>query len=76
MHMNTIGKIAIAATAGLAVGSVLGILFAPDKGTATRKKIADSSNRLTDVVKDKLSSLRVNIKNKAEELKKMEGELS
>ena len=38
--------------AGLAVGTVLGILFAPAKGTETRKKIADKSTDLKDKIKD------------------------
>ena len=37
--MNS-GKVVLGVLAGLAAGAALGILFAPDKGTATRKKIS------------------------------------
>jgi gas vesicle protein len=67
--MNTLTKIAIAAGAGLVSGAVLGVLFAPDKGENTRKKIADSGKKLTDTVKDKMSNLKVNIKGKTEAVK-------
>jgi gas vesicle protein len=67
--MNTLAKIAIAAGAGLVAGGVLGVLFAPDKGENTRKKIADSGKKLTDTVKEKMSSLKVNIRGKADAVK-------
>lgn len=37
---------------GLAIGTVLGILFAPAKGCETRKKIAGKSSDLADSLKD------------------------
>lgn len=67
--MNTLAKIAIAAGAGLVAGGVLGVLFAPDKGENTRKKITDSGKKLTDNVKEKMSSLKVNIRSKADAVK-------
>jgi gas vesicle protein len=67
--MNTLAKIAIAAGAGLVAGGVLGVLFAPDKGENTRKKIADGGKKLTDNVKEKMSSLKVNIRSKADAVK-------
>jgi gas vesicle protein len=67
--MNTLAKIAIAAGAGIVAGGVLGVLFAPDKGENTRKKIADSGKKLTDTVKEKMNSLKVNIKGKADAVK-------
>ncbi|MBD0823694.1 YtxH domain-containing protein [Aestuariibaculum marinum] len=33
---------------GTAVGAVAGVLFAPDKGTVTRKKIADEAQGIKD----------------------------
>jgi gas vesicle protein len=66
LQMNTIGKIAIAAAAGVVAGGVLGLLFAPDKGVNTRKKITDSGKKLTDTVKEKMNGLKVNIRNKAD----------
>lgn len=53
--MNNSGKILAAAAAGIAAGAVLGILFAPDKGTETRKKITDQGKKIADGVKDKLN---------------------
>lgn len=67
--MNTLAKIAIAAGAGIVAGGVLGVLFAPDKGENTRKKIADNGKKLTDTVKEKMSNLKVNIRSKADAVK-------
>jgi gas vesicle protein len=41
--------------AGAAVGSILGILFAPDKGTETRKKITETGTDVTDSLKTKFN---------------------
>ena len=43
--------------AGAAVGALAGILFAPDKGSATRKKIKNKSGDLAESVKHKFSDL-------------------
>ena len=53
--MNTSGKILAAVAAGIAAGAVLGILFAPDKGSETRRKINEKGKKFTDDVKDRFS---------------------
>lgn len=47
------GKVVLGAMAGLAVGAILGILFAPEKGSVTRKKIKDTGNDYADQLKSK-----------------------
>ncbi|MCY4780855.1 YtxH domain-containing protein [Sphingobacterium sp. UT-1RO-CII-1] len=51
--MNENGKIVTALLAGLAAGAVLGLLFAPDKGSETRDKISDSLSDLGDELKER-----------------------
>lgn len=52
---------------GLAVGAILGILFAPDKGCNTRRKIAKKGNDLKDGIKDGIDSFVSSAENKYEE---------
>lgn len=54
---------------GVAVGAALGILFAPAKGSETRKKIADKGNDLKDNFKDSLSKLTDKISKSVEDFK-------
>ena len=44
--MNKNGKIFVALLAGAAAGAAAGLLFAPEKGKDTRKKIADSAKKM------------------------------
>jgi gas vesicle protein len=48
-------KILVGFLAGAAVGALAGILFAPDKGSNTRKKIASKTGDITDSVKNSFS---------------------
>lgn len=59
MASNT-EKTLLALLAGAAVGAGLGILFAPDKGSVTRKKIKDGY----DHEKERFSEIAESIKNK------------
>lgn len=51
--MNNTGKILTAVAAGAVAGAILGVLFAPDKGTETRKKINEKGHQLADGIADK-----------------------
>ena len=51
--MNNTSKIIIATAAGAALGAVIGILFAPEKGSELRKKIADQGKKLAAGVREK-----------------------
>lgn len=69
-------KILTALAAGVAIGGLLGVLFAPDKGENTRQKIADNGKKLSDSVKDKmnegrnkLAGLRNNIRDRVDSMK-------
>lgn len=48
--MNNNSKMIVAIAAGVAAGTVLGILFAPDKGADTRKEINDQIKKLAGSV--------------------------
>lgn len=50
---NDTGKLLAAAVIGLAVGGILGILFAPSAGAETRNTIADSVNGFSGTVREK-----------------------
>lgn len=45
-------KLFVSFLAGAAIGAGLGLLFAPQSGKETRRKIKDFSDKVTDEVKD------------------------
>jgi gas vesicle protein len=45
------GKILIGFVVAMATGAVLGVLFAPDKGSTTRKKLSKEGTRYMGAVK-------------------------
>ena len=50
------GKTALGIVLGIGVGALLGVLFAPDKGSNTRKKIVKKSTDATDDLKEHLNN--------------------
>ena len=49
--MSKTSNVLIALAAGAVAGIVAGILFAPDRGSETRRKISDSTKDLLDKTK-------------------------
>jgi gas vesicle protein len=70
--MKSTSKILIALGAGLAIGGILGILFAPEKGSETRKKISDTGKKLADKITHKVKLGKEKLE---EELSKVNGVL-
>ena len=81
--MSDNGKILGALVLGAAAGAVLGLLFAPSKGSELREKIKDNADDLMDELtnkikegKETLSSLKEKVTSRAEDIKsKAEDEL-
>jgi gas vesicle protein len=49
------GKMLMGVIIGAAVGAIAGILFAPDKGSVTRKKISDKAQETGENIKETVS---------------------
>jgi len=68
-NTSNTGKVIGAIFLGAAIGGALGILFAPDKGSETRKKISKKGNDLTDAVKEKFDAIVDKFKKEVEDVK-------
>jgi gas vesicle protein len=51
------GKLIVGILAGVAAGALLGILFAPDKGSETRKKIMRKGKQYMDDLKENMNDI-------------------
>ena len=60
------GKVLLGVLAGVAVGALAGVLFAPDKGSETRKKISRKGEDYADALKEKFDDFISGIREKME----------
>jgi gas vesicle protein len=65
--MNS-SKVLLGILGGVAAGALMGILFAPDKGSKTRKKIVDKNKSLANDMKGKFEDLYDDVTNKYKNL--------
>jgi gas vesicle protein len=63
------GKMLLGVLSALSIGAVLGILFAPYKGTKTRRKIAEKGRFYSDEAQGKYNELVEEIVSKFESIK-------
>jgi gas vesicle protein len=66
--MNS-GKVLLGVLAGAAIGALAGILFAPAKGSKTRKRILKKGEDYSDSLKEKFNELLEVITEKFEKVK-------
>ena len=67
-NSNDTIKVIGALVVGAVAGAALGVLFAPDKGSSTRNKIASGAKDLAEDLKEKMRDKAIALRNKAEEL--------
>jgi len=63
------GKVLLGVLAGVAVGATLGILFAPDKGTNTRRKISRKGDEYADELEQKFNEFVEGLTAKFEDMR-------
>ena len=63
------GKILLGVLAGVAAGALLGVLFAPDKGWNTRKRISKKADEYMDGLREKFDEFLDTISVKMDEVK-------
>ncbi|MEC4113233.1 YtxH domain-containing protein [Myroides pelagicus] len=59
---NKVGGTVLAVLAGVAVGASLGILFAPEEGKKTRKKIKKTFDDSKEDLEDKIDELKKQVR--------------
>ena len=55
--MKNAGKVLAALGIGMLAGAILGVLYAPDKGSETRKKISSKAGEMADKIKGMKDSM-------------------
>jgi len=65
------GKVVLGVLAGVAAGAAMGILFAPGRGSSTRRKISRKSDEYTDEIGEKFNDFIDSIKVKFDSVEKV-----
>jgi len=60
------GKVFLGVLGGVAAGALLGILFAPEKGSKTRKKIMNKGKGYADELKGKFDEIKQDVNHRYE----------
>ena len=66
--MNNTNKILTAVGAGIVVGTIVGVLFSPEKGSETRKKISGQGKKIVEDVQNKFRRGRNKFNDLADDL--------
>lgn len=72
---NVGSKVLLGILAGAATGAILGVLFAPDRGMETRRKIGETSRDLASNLKEKASGFVDTVADKYETAKESASDL-
>jgi len=72
----TTGKVLLGLLAGIAVGAMLGILFAPEKGSVTRKKVSKKGEDYADELKEKFNKFLDSMSERFENVKEEVSDLT
>ena len=62
----SIGKVLLGVMAGVAVGTAIGVLYAPDKGSSTRRKISKQGNQYAEDLSNQFNAFVETINKKIE----------
>ena len=68
-NTNNTGKMLGALLLGAAIGGALGVLFAPDKGSETRRKISAKGDDFSDAMKNSFNDLMAEVKKEIDMVK-------
>lgn len=66
--MNRTGNTLLAIAAGAVAGIIIGVLFAPDKGSETRRKIREEGEKLADSIKNKFCGAKEKFNDRKEDI--------